>query len=112
VEININNVFLRVLPVLQLKLDEFYTIYNYQEITKEELWEYCITCKSENCDIEKQPINRIVKLIFNISILEIINYKQTLINCSHGYFSKLTEEEINFLLGSFRAVRGPNSRKK
>ena len=111
-EISINSIFSHVLPALQLKLDEFYTIYNYQEITEEELWEYGLKYKFKNNAIEKQSINRIVKVIFNISILEIINYKQTLINCSHGYFSKLTEEEINFLLGSFRAVRGPNSRKK
>jgi len=112
VEISINNIFLHVLPVLQLKLDEFYAIYNYQEITEEELWEYCLKYKFKNDNVEKQSINRIVKVIFNISILEIIYYKQILDDCSQNYHGKLTEEEINFLLGSFRAVRGRNSQKK
>ena len=111
-EISINSIFLHVLPALQLKLDEFYTIYNYQEITEEELWEYCLKYKFKNDAIEKQSINRIVKVIFNISILEIIHYKKVLADCSQNYHGKLTEEEINFLLGSFRTVRGRNSQKK
>ncbi len=65
-----------------------------------------------NNNVEKQSINRIVKVIFNISILEIIYYKQILDDCSQNYHGKLTEEEINFLLGNFRTVRGRNSRKK
>ena len=105
-EIRIKNIYLHVLPALQLKLDEFYTIYNYQEITEEELWEYCLNYKFKHDDIEKQSINKIVKVIFNISMLDIIHYKQVLDDCSRGYFGKLSEEEIHFLLGSFRSVRG------
>lgn len=111
--ISINNIFLHVLPVLQLKLEEFYTLYNYQEITIEELWEYCVKYKFENNPIEKQPIHRIVKVIFNVSISEIKDYKRVVDDCSKSHHSKLTEddcseshhvklteEEINFLLGS------------
>ena len=108
--ISINNIFLHVLPVLQLKLEEFYKLYNYREITIEELWEYCLKYKFENNPIEKQPIHRIVKVIFNVSVLEIKDYKQVLDECSQshhvvdecsqGRHVKLTEEEINFLLGS------------
>lgn len=108
--ISINNIFLHVLPVLQLKLEEFYKLYNYREITIEELWEYCLKYKFKNNPIEKQPIHRIVKVIFNVSVLEIKDYKQVLDECSQshhvvdecsqGRHVKLTEEEINFLLGS------------
>ena len=108
--ISINNIFLHVLPVLQLKLEEFYTLHNYQEITKEELWEYCVKYKFENKDIEKQPIHRIVKVIFNVSVLEIKDFKQVLDDHSQSnhvlddrsqsYQGNLTKEEISFLLGS------------
>ncbi len=98
--ISINNIFLHVLPVLQLKLEEFYTLHNYQEITKEELWEYCVKYKFENKDIEKQPIHRIVKVIFSLSVLEVIQYKKDLDDCSQSYQGNLTKEEISFLLGS------------
>ena len=108
--ISINNIFLHVLPVLQLKLEEFYKLYNYREITIEELWEYCLKYKFENVHIEKQPIHRIVKVIFNVSVSEITDYKQVmdessqshdvLDDCSQDRHVKLTEEEINFLLGS------------
>ena len=108
--ISINNIFLHVLPVLQLKLEEFYKLYNYREITIEELWEYCLKYKFENNPIEKQPIHRIVKIIFSLSVSEITDYKQVLDECSQSHrvldecsqdrHVKLTEEEINFLLGS------------
>ena len=98
--ISINNIFLHVLPVLQLKLEEFYTLHNYQEINKEELWDYCVKYKFENKDIEKQPIHRIVKVIFNVSVLEIKDFKQVLDDCSQSYQGNLTKEEISFLLGS------------
>ena len=105
--ISINNIFLHVLPVLQLKLEEFYTLHNYQEINKEELWDYCVKYKFENKDIEKQPIHRIVKVIFSLSVLEVIQYKkglddcsQSVDDCSQSYQGNLTKEEISFLLGS------------
>ena len=105
--ISINNIFLHVLPVLQLKLEEFYKLHDYQEITKEELWEYCVKYKFNNQDIEKQPIHRIVKVIFGLSMLEVIQYKQGLADCSQSldnrsqsYEGNLTKEEISFLLGS------------
>lgn len=104
VGISINTIFLHVLPVLQLKLEEFYTLHNYQEITIEELWEYCLKYKFENNPIEKQPIHRIVKVIFNLSILEITDYKQVVDDCSQSNHVKLTEEEVNFLLGSSRPI--------
>mgnify|MGYP003531284405 FL=1 len=97
---------MHVLPVLQLKLEEFYTLHNYQEITKEELWEYCVKYKFENKDIEKQPIHRIVKVIFNVSVLEIKDFKQVLDDCSQSYQGNLTKEEISFLLGSSGPVWG------
>lgn len=108
--ISINNIFLHVLPVLQLKLEEFYKLYSYREITIEELWEYCLKYKFENVPIEKQPIHRIVKIIFSLSVSEITDYKQVVDECSQSHHVlddcsqdrhvKLTEEEINFLLGS------------
>ena len=110
---------MHVLPVLQLKLEEFYKLYNYREITKEELWEYCIKSKFENDDIEKQPIHRIVKVIFNLSMLEVTQYKQGLDDCSQSldddsqsYQGNLTKEEISFLLGSSGPVWGLSSQKK
>ena len=97
---------MHVLPVLQLKLEEFYTLYNYQEITNEELWEYCLKYKFENDYIEKQPIHRIVKVIFSLSVLEVIQYKKGLDDCSQSYQGNLTKEEISFLLGSSGPVWG------
>ena len=97
---------MHVLPVLQLKLEEFYTLHNYQEITKEELWEYCVKYKFENKDIENQPIHRIVKVIFSLSVLEVIKYKKDLDDCSQSYQGNLTKEEISFLLGSSGPVWG------
>ena len=114
VGISIKNIFLHVLPVLQLKLEELYTLYNYQEITIEELWDYCLKYKFENNPIEKQPIHRIVKVIFNVSVLEIKDYKKVLDDCSQSHrvlddcsqsqHVKLTEEEVNFLLGSSHSI--------
>ena len=97
---------MHVLPVLQLKLEEFYTLHNYQEINKEELWDYCVKYKFENKDIEKQPIHRIVKVIFSLSVLEVIQYKKGLDDCSQSYQGNLTKEEISFLLGSSGPVWG------
>ena len=111
-EIRINTIFLHVLPALRLKLDEFDTIYNYKEITEEELWDYCLNNKFKHDDIEKQSISKVIKVIFDISMLDIIHYKQVLDDCSRGYFGKLSEEEINFLLGSFRSVRGLKAYRK
>ena len=93
---------MHVLPVLQLKLEEFCKLYNYRDVTLEELWEYCIKYKFENHSIEKQPIHRIVKVIFSVSVLEMTDYKRALEDRSRSqsHHVKLTEEEVNFLLGS------------
>ena len=56
----------KVLIVLDSKIDEF-KYYGYKEITKDELWSYCIK-KWRKVNIEQLRLHEVVGTIYNVSV--------------------------------------------
>ncbi|WP_107839668.1 post-transcriptional regulator [Metasolibacillus meyeri] len=59
--------------VLQSKLEEFHFL-QYQSLTEEELWNYCIDRKWRKKEIASLSISEIVATIFDLTASEVLNY--------------------------------------
>ena len=84
--------------VLQSKLEEF-KFYQYDAITVEQLWMYCIEKKWRKQVIEELPLHVIVSAIFFFFSSEILNYAQVKDLKSMDEIVELSMEDLEELLG-------------
>ena len=84
--------------VLQSKLEEF-KFYQYDAITVEQLWMYCIEKKWRKQVIEELPLHVIVSAIFSVTPSEILNYAQVKDLKSMDEIVELSMEDLEELLG-------------
>lgn len=87
----------KVLPVLQSKLDEI-TYYQYDGITIEEIWNFCLRKKWRKKRIEKLRLFEIVETIYSIKPSEIVSYFQIQQFQTTNWFQEVTKEELQMLL--------------
>ena len=85
--------------VLQSKLEEF-KFYQYDAITVEQLWMYCIEKKWRKQVIEELPLHVVVSAIFSVKPSEILNYAQVKDLQSIDGIIELSREELEALLGT------------
>ena len=85
--------------VLQSKLEEF-QLFQYDAITIEQLWMYCVERKWRKQVIEELPLHTVVATIFSITPSEILNYVQVKELQSSGGMVELSMEELDELLGT------------
>lgn len=90
--------FNQVLPVLQSKMDEI-KYYEYDGITIEDLWNYCIEKKWRKKSIENIRLYEMVATIYSVKASEIVSYFQIQqFHTTSNWFSELNQEELKELL--------------
>ncbi len=87
----------KVLPVLQSKLDEI-TYYQYDGITIEEIWNFCLRKKWRKKRVEELRLFEIVETIYSIKPSEIVSYFQIQQYQTTNWFQEVTKEELQLLL--------------
>ncbi len=85
--------------ILQSKLEEFH-LYEYDAITMEQLWAYCVEKKWRKKVIEELPLYEIVSTIFSITPSELLNYEQVSNLKSFDGLVEINMEELEELLGT------------
>lgn len=93
------SLYKKVQIVLQSKLEEF-EFYQYDAITIEQLWMYCVEKKWRKQAIDELPLHVIVSTIFSVKPSEIFNYTQVKNFQSIGGIIELSKEELEELLGT------------
>lgn len=89
--------FQKVLPVLQSKLEEF--LYSgYDGITLEDLWSFCIEKKWRKKSIDDLRVYEIVETIYSVKASEIVSYSQIQHFKQTNWFSDTKQQELNDLL--------------
>lgn len=96
--IQYERLFQNVLPVLEIKLEEF-KYYQYEGITVEDIWNFCIQKKWRKKNIEQLHLYEIVQTIFSLKPSEMVNYFQIQqYQTSTDWFASINQEELNELL--------------
>ena len=87
----------KVLIVLDSKIEEF-KYYGYKEITKDELWSYCIKKKWRKMNIEQLRLHEVVETIYHVSASEMMNYLQVTKLREQQSLVIISKEEMELLL--------------
>lgn len=95
--IQYEKLFQKVLPVLQSKLEEI-EYYQYDGITVEDIWDFCVQKKWRKHNIETIRLHQLVETIFSVTPSEIVSHFQIQQFKEENWFSDLSGEELQFLL--------------
>ncbi|MDD1502220.1 MULTISPECIES: post-transcriptional regulator [unclassified Lysinibacillus] len=90
--------FEKIRPAIDSKMEEF-KHYQYDAITAEELWRFCIEKKWRKKNIEQLRIHEIISTIFSVSPSDIVSFNQVEFLQSNDWFTELNTEELKMLLG-------------
>ncbi|KYG91675.1 post-transcriptional regulator [Metasolibacillus sp. FSL H7-0170] len=71
--IRYKQLFDHVYVVLQSKVEEFHFL-QYQALSEEELWNYCVDRKWRKKEIESLSISEVVATVFDLTPSEVLNY--------------------------------------
>lgn len=95
--------FEKVYPALQTKMSEF-AFYEYNSITMDELWTYCVAKKWRKKQIADLPLYEIVSTIMSVSQSDIVSYGHVQESRTSDWFSELNEQELKLLLNPIKEV--------
>lgn len=90
--------FEKIRPAIDSKMEEF-KYYQYDAITAEELWRFCIEKKWRKKNIEQLRLHEIISTIFSVSPSDIVSFNQVEFLQSNDWFTELNTEELKMLLG-------------
>ncbi|MED3800963.1 post-transcriptional regulator [Lysinibacillus xylanilyticus] len=90
--------FEKIRPAIDSKMGEF-KHYQYDAITAEELWRFCIEKKWRKKNIEQLRLHEIISTIFSVSPSDIVSFNQVEFLQSNDWFTDLNTEELKMLLG-------------
>jgi len=90
--------FEKIRPAIDSKMEEF-KHYQYNAITAEELWRYCVEKKWRRKNIEQIRLHEIIATIFAVSPSDIVSFNQVEFLQSNDWFTELNTEELKMLLG-------------
>ncbi|MFJ8512600.1 post-transcriptional regulator [Lysinibacillus xylanilyticus] len=90
--------FEKIRPAIDSKMEEF-KHYQYDAITAEELWRFCIEKKWRKKNIEQLRLHEIISTIFSVSPSDIVSFNQVEFLQSNDWFTDLNTEELKMLLG-------------
>ncbi|MGE7666203.1 post-transcriptional regulator [Ureibacillus composti] len=89
--------FKKVLPVLQSKLEEI-KYFEYDGITTQDIWNYCLKKKWKKQSIDKLPLYGVIETIYSIKASEIVSFAQIQQFKSTNWFSEVNQDELKELL--------------
>jgi hypothetical protein len=95
--IQFEQLYKEVLPVLQSKLEEI-KYYEYDGITLEDIWNFCIQKKWRKKNVEELRLYEVVETIYSIKHSEIVSYFQIQQFHSDNWFSDINKNELQELL--------------
>ncbi|SOC02448.1 ComN-like post-transcriptional regulator [Ureibacillus xyleni] len=95
--IQYEELYKKVLPVLESKLEEI-KYYEYDSITKEDIWNFCIKKKWRKQIIEEIHLHEIVATIFTIKASDIVSHFQIQQFQAVDWFSEINNDELKDLL--------------
>lgn len=95
--IQFEQLYKKVLPVLQSKMEEI-KYYEYDGISSEDLWNFCIQKKWRKQKVEDLRVYEIVETIYAIKASEIVSHFQIQQFHSANWFSDVSQEELQELL--------------
>ncbi|MEY9970104.1 hypothetical protein ABH966_000466 [Lysinibacillus sp. RC46] len=90
--------FEKIRPAIDSKIEEF-KHFQYDAITAEELWRFCIEKKWRKKNIEQLRLHEIISTIFSVSPSDIVSFNQVEFLQSNEWFTELNTEELKMLLG-------------
>ena len=90
--------FEKIRPAIETKIAEF-KYYQYDKITAEELWRFCVEKKWKKKDIETLRLYEVVATVFNVSPSDIVSFNQVEFLQKDNWFADINAEELKFLLG-------------
>ncbi|KOP72490.1 hypothetical protein AMS59_16345 [Lysinibacillus sp. FJAT-14745] len=90
--------FEKIRPAIDSKIEEF-KHYQYDAITAEELWRYCVEKKWRRKNIDQLRLHEIIATIFAVSPSDIVSFNQVEFLQSNNWFTELNTEELKMLLG-------------
>ncbi|MEY9975346.1 post-transcriptional regulator [Lysinibacillus sp. RC79] len=90
--------FEKIRPAIDSKIEEF-KHYQYDAITAEELWRYCVEKKWRRKNIDQLRLHEIIATIFAVSPSDIVSFNQVEFLQNNDWFTELNTEELKMLLG-------------
>lgn len=100
--IEYERLFQKVLPVLQNKVEEF-QYFQYDSITEEDIWNYCIQKKWRKKNVEELHLYEIVQTIFSLKPSDIVSHFQIQeFHTQTNWFDSINHEELEELLKPFK----------
>lgn len=99
VMIQFEQLYKKVLPVLQSKMDEI-TYYEYDGIKLEDIWNFCIKKKWRKKNVEELHLYEIVETIYSVKPSEIVSYFQIQQFRTENWFGDINQGELQELLKS------------
>lgn len=89
--------FEKIRPAIECKIEEF-KFYQYDTITAEEFWRYCVEKKWRKKDVEQLRLYEITATIFNVSPSDIVSFNQVEFLQKDNWFTEVSAGELNCLL--------------
>lgn len=83
--------------VLTSKVEEF-RFHNYEQLTKEQIWLFCVEKKWRKEQIEQMPIHRLVNTILSVKPSDMLVYEQIREYKAVQYEITINDEEMQALL--------------
>ncbi|WGF40141.1 MULTISPECIES: post-transcriptional regulator [Lysinibacillus] len=93
--------FEKIRPAIDSKIAEFQH-YQYNAITAEELWRYCIEKKWRKKKVEQLRLYEVISTIFSVSPSDIVSFNQVEFLQSNNWFEEVNTDELQLLLGPVR----------
>jgi len=90
--------FEKIRPAIDSKIAEF-RYFEYDAITAEELWRYCVEKKWRKKKIEQLRLYEVIATIFSVSPSDIVSFNQVEFLQSNNWFEEVNTEELQLLLG-------------
>jgi len=93
--------FEKIRPAIDSKIAEF-RYFEYDAITAEELWRYCVEKKWRKKKIEQLRLYEVIATIFSVSPSDIVSFNQVEFLQSNNWFEEVNTDELQLLLGPVR----------
>ncbi|WP_341299904.1 post-transcriptional regulator [Lysinibacillus sp. FSL H8-0500] len=95
--------FEKIRPAIDSKIAEF-KYYQYDAITAEELWRYCVEKKWRKKNVEQLRLHEVIATVFAVSPSDIVSFNQVEFLQSDNWFEEVNTEELKMLLGPVKIL--------
>lgn len=85
--------FEQIRPAIDSKIAEF-KHFQYDAITAEELWRYCVEKKWRKKNVEQLRLHEVIATIFAVSPSDIVSFNQVELLQSDNWFEEVNTEEL------------------